>query len=304
VGCHAARNAFFGQVFTEPMVLGGTPVSAEVLNDGREAYLLYCQACHGEKGDGRGPAAPGMRPPPRDFTVGTFKFAGAAAGELPNDDTLDAIVRDGLDGTPMLPWDITARERRAVVQYIKTFADVWKTQSPGVPIRPDGPDPWRDRPAEAIALGEKIYHLLGAELDPVTKEPRSILAGCNACHPTYLTRVELADLSQRVLGTQSELRPDPHFPARKPSEYGAGDQKIDILPTDFLFHPIKNGARLESLYRSIAAGIGGTAMPQWKGALKDPELWALAHYVRDLASMRGTPRAVSLRGKLAREAQP
>ena len=27
---------------------------------------------------------------------------------------------------------------------------------------------------------------------------------------------------------------------------------------------------------------GGTAMPQWKGSIPDEDIWAMAHYVRDL----------------------
>ena len=45
------------------------------LNDGHDAYMIYCYACHGEKGDGRGPSSSGLRPPPRDFTRASFKFA-------------------------------------------------------------------------------------------------------------------------------------------------------------------------------------------------------------------------------------
>src|SRR5262249_13908065 len=84
-GCEKAQ-------FTQPMKLGGRMVSAETLNHGREGFMLYCYACHGEKGDGHGPAAPGLRPPPRDFKLGIFKFAAVAPGQLPNDDDLVRIV--------------------------------------------------------------------------------------------------------------------------------------------------------------------------------------------------------------------
>ena len=42
--------------FDEPMVLGGQEVSADVLNLGKETYVLYCRACHGMNGDGNGPS--------------------------------------------------------------------------------------------------------------------------------------------------------------------------------------------------------------------------------------------------------
>ena len=41
----------------------------------------------------------------------------------------------------------------------------------------------------------------------------------------------------------------------------------------------------EDVYRCIAAGIGGTAMPTWRNVLPESDLWALVHYVRDLVGL-------------------
>jgi mono/diheme cytochrome c family protein len=300
-----ALAACKGQVhFTAAQKLGGQDVPAHVLNEGHEAYMRYCYACHGDKGDGNGPAAPTMRPPPRDLGTGVFKFAGVATGELPNDDDLEVLIRRGLSGTPMLPWDIGERERRAIVQYLKTFSPRWKHETPGERIKPDEDDPWKGKETEAAATGEVIYHLTGVQMDPATKAPKLILAGCNACHPSYLPAPELEAMSQRVLGKPFALREDPHRSALKESEYVAGNGKMSnpvkmwILPTDFLFHPIKTGTEPLTLFRTIAAGVGGTAMPTWKGSLKDADLWALVHYVRRLALLRDTPAATALQQRL------
>lgn len=301
-----AMSACKGQVhFTAAQKLGGQEIPAQVLNEGHEAYMRYCYACHGDKGDGNGPAAPTMRPPPRDLSTGVFKFAGVAAGELPNDDDLDLLIRRGLSGTPMLPWDITERERRGIVHYLKTFSPRWQNETPGERIKPDGDDPWKGKEAEAVATGEAIYHLTGVQMDPATKAPKLILAGCNACHPSYLPAPELEAMSQRVLGKPFALREDPHRSALKESEYLAGNPrtsspvKMSILPTDFLYHPIKTGTEPLSLFRTIASGVGGTAMPTWKGSLKDSDLWALVHYVRRLALLRDTPAGGALQRRLA-----
>ena len=64
VACKGYRTHGFNQ----PVKLGGKVVSASVLTEGERSYDLYCRACHGDKGDGKGPAATGVRPPPRDFT--------------------------------------------------------------------------------------------------------------------------------------------------------------------------------------------------------------------------------------------
>ncbi len=68
--------------------VGGEEVDPDVLNEGWDLYMRYCYACHGEQGDGQGPVAPGLWPPPRDFTAGVFKFAGITDEYLPTDDEL------------------------------------------------------------------------------------------------------------------------------------------------------------------------------------------------------------------------
>ena len=284
--------------FTEVQTLGGELVPPEVLNEGHDVYMQYCYACHGEKGDGDGPSAPAYRPPPRDFTTGVFKFGGARPGELPHDDALTGLLARGLQGTPMLPWDLSERERHAVVQYLKTFSERWKTETPGERVAPDGADPWIGREAEAAAVGETIYHLAGVQTDPVTRQPQ-VLAGCNVCHPSYLTREELGALGRKILGRSAQPRPGLHRPERKESEYRVKDTVISFLPTDFLHHPIKNGSSTDALFRTIAAGIGGTAMPTWKGSVRDADLWALSHYVAQLAGIRDTPQGAALQSKLS-----
>jgi mono/diheme cytochrome c family protein len=283
--------------FTEPLKLAeGKLVSPQVLNDGRVAYMLYCYACHGEKGDGHGPASPGMRPPPRDFTQGMFKFAGVAAGGLPNDDDLAALIKGGLDGTPMLPWDVSDRERLAIVQYLKTFSPRWKDEAPGTKVLPDGTDPWVGKEVEAIDLGRRLYHLTGARMD-AKGQLEQIYAGCSTCHPAYVSEKELAALAKSN-GVQAVAREDLHRPAAKETDYLVGDHKLSILPTDFLFQPIKTGTALSSLYRTIASGVGGTAMPVWKPPLTDRDVWALAHYVKSLADRRGSTEALALQAQL------
>src|SRR5205814_5453265 len=37
--------------FKQPVKLGGKTVSAAVLTEGERSYVLYCRACHGDKGD-------------------------------------------------------------------------------------------------------------------------------------------------------------------------------------------------------------------------------------------------------------
>src|SRR5438309_1600492 len=136
VGASALLVACEEEAFSKSKTLGGKQVSADTLNAGKESYTHYCRACHGDKGDGHGPAALGLRPPPRDFTQGKFKFAAVESGSLPNDDDLRRIVKKGLHGTAMLPWDVPDQELSNIIPYVKTFSPKWQKEKPGAPLVP------------------------------------------------------------------------------------------------------------------------------------------------------------------------
>src|SRR5262249_24614445 len=187
---------------------GDIKVDAATLQAGHDSYMLYCYAGHGENGDGRGPSSYGLRPPPRNFTLGIFKFARLrSSDELPNDQDLYRIVFGGLHGTAMLPWDIGSMYRPvrvehsvaglpdevphdelwAILQYIKTVAPAeWeKKKKSGEMVKPLEPfelpdDPWAGKEAAAVARGRELYHLK---------------AECLNCHPAYGTKEELYKLS-------------------------------------------------------------------------------------------------------------
>src|SRR5262249_31142483 len=144
---------------------GGVTADAVTLNDGYEAYTLYCYACHGEDRDGRGPPSYGPRTPRRNFTQGIFKFARIrSSDELPHDDDLIRIVKGGLHGTAMLPWDINDAELSRVIQYIKTFApEKWeKKKKNGEMVKTLEPfalppHPWPGKQAEPLARSRHLH---------------------------------------------------------------------------------------------------------------------------------------------------
>jgi mono/diheme cytochrome c family protein len=270
-----------------PLVLGGSVVSAARLRHGAEIYTHYCRPCHGASGAGDGVAAPRMRPPPRDLRRGIYKFAAVAAGQLPHDEDFVRVIRGGLHGTAMLSWDVPATELGDLIQFTKSFSPRWQSEKPGEPITP-APDPWLTGAsggvpdnAGAIARGRRVYHGL---------------AQCAvACHPAYAPRAEIYASIKELTGMEvREFRADLYAPVPKDSDFG-----FKILPPDFTFTPLRSGDTLADIYRSIAAGIGGTAMPTWKNVLPEADLWALAYYVRSLAGLRGTAAAYDLQRQLA-----
>src|SRR5206468_5956196 len=93
----------------------------------------------------------------------------------------------------------------------------------------------------------------------------------------------------------------------------------ELLPPDFTFTRVKTAypvgtevnegelqyveyteaMQREDLYRTIGVGIGGAAMPGWKGVLEEDKLWALVYYVQSLVNTRETGEGAALRQKLA-----
>jgi DMSO reductase family type II enzyme heme b subunit len=91
-------------------------------NAGKAVYELKCLLCHGEKGDGKGPAAELVLPKPRDFTSGLYKIR-TTVNRTPTDQDIFRIVTEGMPGTSMPGWAVLPeKDRWNVVAYIKTFA--------------------------------------------------------------------------------------------------------------------------------------------------------------------------------------
>jgi mono/diheme cytochrome c family protein len=265
----------------EDLTQGVAPHAAGTLKRGREQYSLYCAGCHGENGDGEGPAARFLSPKPRDFRKGRVKFAAVPANTLPRDEDLVNTMNHGLHGTSMPAWNLVSGEDKlAIVAYIKTFSDVWQKEAPGVPV-PIKPDPWRRKPAKGIAEGERVYHGI---------------AECSSCHPAYATKAAIAEHLKAYDITVSGFREDLYSSVEKDSDWGA-----PIRPPDFLLDRTKIADDKEELVRVIAAGVGGTAMPSWGEALTDKQLWGLAYYVESLIQKRNTPEGAAVKKALAEQ---
>ncbi len=57
------------------------PVTEGSVERGRVLYVAYCAGCHGEHGDGRGPAKLYLNPPPMDFTLVQASGANPQGGQ-------------------------------------------------------------------------------------------------------------------------------------------------------------------------------------------------------------------------------
>jgi mono/diheme cytochrome c family protein len=144
------------------------------------------------------------------------------------------------------------------------------------------PDPWASKVAEAAVRGRKLYHGL---------------AQCLGCHPAYAARPEIDAASRELSGSPVlDFRNDMYGAALRDSDYG-----VKILAPDFTrsnLRSIRPARRAEDLFRVIAVGVGGTAMPSWKGMLPDEDLWALVHYIDSLIDLKDGPGVAELHARI------
>ncbi|MBT6828855.1 MAG: c-type cytochrome, partial [Rhodospirillaceae bacterium] len=107
------------------MLPSGAQAQSADADNGEVVYFERCVGCHGDEGDGLGPAAERLNPPPRDFTLGQYKFKTTGFDDIvPNDVDLIRMIRDGMPGTAMPGWSdvLSDQEILDLVAYIKIFA--------------------------------------------------------------------------------------------------------------------------------------------------------------------------------------
>jgi DMSO reductase family type II enzyme heme b subunit len=126
-------------------------------DNGAEVYAKRCVGCHGEEGDGSGPAAERLNPPPRDFTLGQYKIKTTGFDDIvPNDEDLFRMIRNGMPGTAMPGWGdlLSEQDMWDLVAYIKTFAG-FEEEKPSQQVD-YGAQALSS--AESIEKGKKIFH--------------------------------------------------------------------------------------------------------------------------------------------------
>ncbi len=224
-----------------PAALHAAP-SAQQLEAGKKTYEKYCSQCHGDKGDGQGPAAAHLRPKPRDFSSGKFKLRTTPSGALPTDDDIRRVIRNGMPYTTMPAWPrLTDDEVTNVLQYVKSFyagfAD--PNQAPKPIELPQAPPASKD----SVEKGKQLYTSLG----------------CVRCH---------GDAGRGEGPSAPTLKDDKGDPIR------AAD-----LTQRWTF---RGGPRREDIFRTFSTGLNGTPMPSFFDSLKPEERWALTDYVYSL----------------------
>jgi high-affinity iron transporter len=94
------------------LAAGTTPApSPKLIEQGRRVYAVTCAPCHGVDGDGKGPVAFAINPPPRNFRKDAFK-AGDSVEQI------FATVTNGLPNTKMVGYPQISEDDRWGLAYV------------------------------------------------------------------------------------------------------------------------------------------------------------------------------------------
>ena len=90
----------------------------ELVSQGKAAYAKYCTSCHGPKGEGDGPAAKALKPPPRNLVTQPVKGGAPAVFE---------VLNTGVKGTAMIAFKhLSESDRWAIATYVDALKDAKK----------------------------------------------------------------------------------------------------------------------------------------------------------------------------------
>jgi mono/diheme cytochrome c family protein len=213
---------------------------------GRYVYQRNCLVCHGAYGDGRGEMGRELKPPPRHFGRGIFKYRSTPPGTLPTDADLDRTVRGGLAGTAMPVFsNLSDREVKSVIEYVKSFSPRWRHATNYAPALHLPPLPAEFEDAASIKARAEKGRILFA-------------ASCAACHGV--------DGSGRE-ATAKNLEDNWGQPA---------------TPSDLRQEQLRSGRGLETVYRVLLTGIEGTPMPSFADGLTEEQRWDLVAFIAQL----------------------
>src|SRR5262249_41916105 len=245
-------------------------------------YANYCAACHGDKGDGNGPAARFLYAKPRDFGEAKFRLV-TTGNRRPSDDDLLGVVSRGMPGSAMFPFaHLGEDDRRLLVGQVRRLTlagmverekpklkpgetveeltqDLADVLQPGKPVAV--PDDLPSPGPESVARGAQLY--------------RS--QGCVACHGE----------TGKGDGVQDQ-RDDNGMPTR---------------PRDFTRGIFKSGRAPKQLYVRTVLGMPGTPMPG-SSNLRPEQIGDLVNFILSLSDPGAQAQVEHRRTRLVARRSP
>lgn len=221
----------------------GVALDFNLYMQGKYVYERNCLVCHGPRGDGNGELSPTLKPKPRSFREGMFKFRTTPYGMLPTDADLRRTITHGLSGTAMGMFShLQAEEVDAVIAYVKSFSRRWKKVENYAPAMKFPPPPEWFKGAEEL----KTHALAGQKLFATT---------CTACHGEKADGKGVAAISLKDI-------------------WG-----MPAAPVDLRQAHLRCGDAPEDLFRVLTTGLNGTPMVSFDATLSEAQRWDIIAYI-------------------------
>lgn len=255
-----ALVAFFyrGRLGPDEPVRPVVPPKEEPVARGKHLYEIHCAQCHGEKGDGKGPAARFLYPKPRNFGEGQFRLV-TTTNSLPSDEDLLRVITRGMPGSAMVPFGhLSESDRHALVVQVRQL------------IRSGIEESLRQGAADG-----KVDQKLVAELTQ-PGEPLKVPAAWSAATPESLARGSALYRSQGCAGCHGDTGKGDGGQEQKDSD------GMPTRPRDFTLGIFKGGQDHSQLYARIRQGMAGTPMPS--SQLADEAVGDVINFVLSLVA--------------------
>lgn len=104
----------------QKITMAAGPVRSDETGAKRGLFREHCAHCHGVTGDALGPTAAFLKPYPRDYRQGEYKFKSTASNYPPTHDDLMRVLNEGITGTAMPSFKLLPKDQvEALVEYVK-----------------------------------------------------------------------------------------------------------------------------------------------------------------------------------------
>ncbi|ADB18176.1 hypothetical protein Psta_3515 [Pirellula staleyi DSM 6068] len=271
---------------------------------GQEVYQRQCAGCHGDTGDGNGPAAPYLNPPPRDYRLGKFKFISTPRGSKPRRADLVRIIRRGAKGTsmPTFRW-MPETELEAVVDYVMLLSSRGELEYRLTTFASSQLEEEDEVDAITVAENQQFIESAWLEADSLLVQP--------------LTPQPFYDDASIEAGARAFVRLNcykchgPDGRGNRAQDVGKDDWGRIAYAADLTSGMLHGGRRPADIYRRIYSGINGTPMPGFAlpdASIGETELdrsetiWRLSHFITSIVEGRPLPVAV-IEEEIKKEAQ-
>lgn len=279
---------------------------------GRDVYTRQCAGCHGDTGDGQGPAAPYLDPLPRDYRLGKFKFTSTPRGSKPRRDDLARIIRRGAKGTsmPSFRW-MSDEDLQAVIDYVMLLSTRGEMEYRVMRVADQelgGKLDMEDAAPEEIAEAEQEVPDIDSAI--FADEARFVAdswaaAGDAIVRPltpqTPATDDAVAAGARAFVALNCYKCHGRDGRGNRAQDVGKDDWGHTAYAADLTSGMLHGGRRPVDIYRRIYAGINGTPMPafaQPDSAAGETEhersdtIWNLVHFVTSIVEGKPLPQEV------------